>query len=71
MTLPGVSLGTAQSLLAAIGDIGRFRDADALASYLGGHRREERWSPSTRQSANHCYHGPVLPSRGGAARGGC
>ena len=52
MTLPGVSRPTAQSLLAAIGDITRFRDADALASYLG-------LVPSTRQSANHCYHGPI------------
>jgi len=52
MTLPGVSRHAAQSLLAAIGDIGRFRDADALASYLG-------LVPSTRQSANHCYHGPI------------
>ncbi len=52
MTLPGVSRDTAQSLLAAIGDVSRFRDADALASYLG-------LVPSTRQSANHCYHGPI------------
>src|SRR5258708_28104740 len=52
MTLPGVSRHTAQALLAAIGDIARFRDADALASYLGLVR-------STRQSASHCYHGPI------------
>ena len=52
MTLPGVSQHTAQSLLAAIGDIARFRDADSLAGYLG-------LVPSTRQSANHCYHGPI------------
>jgi len=52
MTLPGVSQHTAQALLAAIGDISRFRDADALASYLG-------LVPSTRQSAAHCYHGPI------------
>jgi transposase len=52
MTLPGVSQHTAQSLLAAIGDIARFRDADALASYLG-------LVPRTRQSASHCYHGPI------------
>src|SRR5258708_20705590 len=52
MTLPGVGQDTAQSLLAAIGDISRFRDADALASYLG-------LVPITRQSANHCYHGPI------------
>ncbi len=52
MTLPGISQHSAQSLLAAIGDITRFRDADSLASYLG-------LVPSTRQSASHCYHGPI------------
>jgi transposase len=52
MTLPGVGQDTAQSLLAAIGDILRFRDADSLASYLG-------LVPSTRQSAGHCYHGHI------------
>jgi transposase len=52
MTLPGVGQDTAQSLLAAIGDISRFPDADSLASYLG-------LVPSTRQSANHCHHGPI------------
>ena len=52
MTLPGVSQHTAQSLLAAIGDISRFRNADTLASYLG-------LVPITRQSASHCYHGPI------------
>jgi transposase len=52
MTLPGVSQHTAQALLAAIGDVSRFPDADALASYLG-------LVPSTRQSAGHCYHGHI------------
>lgn len=52
MTLPGVSYGTALSLLAALGDISRFRDGDHAASYLG-------LVPSTRQSADHCYHGPI------------
>jgi transposase len=52
MTLPGVGQDTAQSLLAAIGDIARFHDADSLASYLG-------LVPSTRQSSSHCYHGPL------------
>ncbi len=61
MTLPGVSQHTAQSLLAAIGDITRFRDADALASYLG-------LVPSTRQSANHCYHGPITKQGRGQTR---
>jgi transposase len=61
MTLPGVSQHTAQSLLAAIGDITRFRDADALASYLG-------LVPSTRQSADHCYHGPITKQGRGHTR---
>jgi transposase len=52
MTLPGISQHSALSLLAAIGDISRFPSADALASYLG-------LVPSTRQSAEHCYHGPI------------
>jgi len=52
MTLPGISQHTAQSLLASIGDIARFCDADSLASYLG-------LVPRTRQSASHCYHGPI------------
>ena len=52
MTLPGVSLHTAQALLAAIGDVSRFPNADKLAGYLG-------LVPSTRQSAERCYHGPI------------
>jgi transposase len=52
MTLPGVSHGTALCLLASLGDITRFRDGDHAASYLG-------LVPSTRQSAGHCYHGPI------------
>lgn len=52
MTLPGVDLATAEALLAAWGDPTRFRDADHAASYLG-------LVPSTRQSADHCYHGPI------------
>lgn len=61
MTLPGVSQHTAQALLAAIGDVTRFRDADSLASYLG-------LVPSTRQSANHCYHGPITKQGRGHTR---
>ncbi len=52
MTLPGISQHSALALLAAIGDISRFPSADSLASYLG-------LVPSTRQSAEHCYHGPI------------
>jgi transposase len=52
MTLPGVDVGVAVGLLAALGDIGRFRDGGHAASYLG-------LVPRTRQSADHCYHGPI------------
>lgn len=52
MTLPGVSQHTAQTLLAAMGDVHRFRDAKSFASYLG-------LVPSTRQSADKCYHGRI------------
>lgn len=52
MTLPGVDFTVAQSLLAAWGDIERFPTAPQAAAYLG-------LVPSTRQSAEHCYHGPI------------
>jgi transposase len=52
MTLPGVDVAVAEALLAALGDIDRFPDADHAASYIG-------LVPSTRQSAKHCYHGPI------------
>jgi transposase len=61
MTLPGVQVTVAQTLLAAWGDIGRFRDADHAASYLG-------LAPSTKQSAHHCYHGPITKAGNGHAR---
>jgi transposase len=61
MTLPGVDVVVAQTLLAALGDIHRFRDADHAASYLG-------LVPSTRQSAEHCYHGPITKQGQGQAR---
>lgn len=52
MTLPGVDFGVAATVLAALGDITRFRDGAHAASYLG-------LVPSTRQSGDHCYHGPI------------
>jgi len=52
MTIPGVDYTVAQTLLAALGDISRFPDADHAASYLG-------LCPSTKQSGDHCYHGPI------------
>jgi transposase len=61
MTLPGVSLAVAQTLLAALGNIDRFSSPDEAASYLG-------LVPSTRQSADHCYHGPITKAGRGHAR---
>ena len=52
MTLPGVDFTVAETLLAALGDLSRFPTADKAASYLG-------LVPSTRQSGDHCYHGPI------------
>ena len=61
MTLPGVDVAVAAALVAAVGDSTRFREADQLASYLG-------LVPSTRQSADHCYHGPITKAGRGHAR---
>lgn len=52
MTLPGVDVTIAQTLRSTLGNAARFRDGDHAASYLG-------LVPSTRQSAHHCYHGPI------------
>ena len=61
MTLPGVGHGTALCLLASLGDVGRFRDGDHAASYLG-------LVPSTRQSADRCYHGPITKAGSATTR---
>jgi transposase len=52
MTLPGVDLAVAQTILAALGDVARFASGDHAASYLG-------LVPSTYQSSDSCYHGPI------------
>ncbi len=52
ITLPGVDVAVAQALLAALGDIARFANGDQAAAFLG-------LVPSTHQSAEHCYHGPI------------
>ena len=52
MTLPGVDFTVAETILAALGDLSRFPTPDKAASYLG-------LVPSTRQSGDHCYHGPI------------
>jgi transposase len=61
VTLPGVDVTVAHALLAAFGDVSRFRDADSAAAYLG-------LVPSTRQSGEHCYHGPITKQGRGHAR---
>ena len=52
MTLPGVAHGVALTLIAALGDISRFRDGDNAAGYLG-------LTPIVRQSAGKCYRGSI------------
>jgi transposase len=61
MTLPGVGPVGAQALYAALGDWRRFKDGSHAASYLG-------LTPSTRQSANHCYHGSITKAGNSLAR---
>ena len=61
MTLPGVDVATAEALLAAWGDASRFPDGDHAAGYLG-------LVPSTKQSANQCYHGPITKRGNSQAR---
>ena len=50
-----------RSVLAAWGDATRFPDGDHAASYLG-------LVPSTKQSANQCYHGPITKRGNSQAR---
>ncbi len=61
MTLPGVDRAVAQTLLAALGDVSRFPSPDHAAGYLG-------LVPSTKQSADHCYHGPITKHGNSHAR---
>jgi transposase len=61
MTLPGVNVTVAQTVLAALGDVKRFQSGAHAAAYLG-------LAPSTRQSAEHCYHGPITKAGSGQAR---
>jgi transposase len=61
MTLPGVSVMVAETLVAALGDVSRFPTADHAASYLG-------LVPSTRQSGDRCYHGPITKAGNSHAR---
>jgi hypothetical protein len=61
ITLPGVDVICAEALLAALGNLSRFRDGDHAASYLG-------LVPTTKQSANRSYHGPITKAGNGQAR---
>jgi transposase len=61
VTMPGVDVVVAMALIAALGDITRFRDGDHVAGYLG-------LVPSTRQSGERCYHGPITKSGHSQAR---
>lgn len=61
MTIPGVDFPVAESLLAMIGDWRRFPNGDKAAAYFG-------LVPSTRQSADKCYHGPITKHGQGHAR---
>ena len=61
MTLPGVDVATAEAMLAAWGDHNRFADGDHAAAYLG-------LAPSTKQSADKCYHGPITKRGNSHAR---
>ena len=61
MSIPGIDYTVAQTCLAAIGDVSRFSSPKKLASYLG-------LTPSTRQSATHCVHGPITKQGNAHAR---
>jgi transposase len=61
MTLPGVDYTVALSLVAVLGAIDRFADGDHAAAYLG-------LVPSTYQSGEHCYHGPITKQGNRRAR---
>lgn len=52
MTIPGIDYPTAVGILAAIGDIARFREAKKLVSYFG-------LNPIVHQSAQRCYTGHI------------
>jgi transposase len=61
MTLPGVDVATSEAMMAAWGEAKRFPDGDHAASCLG-------LVPSTKQSANQCYHGPITKRGNSHAR---
>ena len=52
MTLPGVDFTVAESISRRLGDVSRFATRRQAAAYFG-------LVPSTYQSGEHCYHGPI------------
>jgi hypothetical protein len=61
MTLPGVAHGVALTLIAALGDVTRFRDGDHAASYLG-------LTPTVCQSTGKSYRGPITKAGNSTTR---
>ena len=61
MTLPGVDVAVALTVVATLGDITRFKDGDHAASYIG-------LVPGVKQSAEHCYYKPITKAGNGTAR---
>lgn len=61
MTLPGVGFATALALRAALGDLSRFPTPDRAGAYLG-------LVPSTYQSGEKTYHGPITKRGNSHAR---
>ena len=61
MTLPGFNYNAATAVLAVLGDISRFKDADHVASYLG-------LVPRVKQSANSCHYGSITKTGSALAR---
>jgi hypothetical protein len=63
MTIPGVDMVVALAIIAAIGEVGRFKQPQKLVSYLG-------LNPSVRQSGpGPVYHGRITKQGRGHARG--
>lgn len=63
MTVPGINVTVAMSVVAAVGDFSRFESPDRLVSYLG-------LNPSVSQSGDHpATHGRITKAGRGQARG--
>ena len=61
LSVPGLDLATAMTLLAAIGDVARFDNPKKLVGYLG-------LCPRVYQSADHTYHGRITKAGSASAR---